>query len=77
MTGLTFNCATSPLSPNGCACLVPSASAANCTFSGEDVMTYYEHNDVKYGVWLAVLFAILVAFKLATYAILKIRGTRS
>jgi hypothetical protein len=77
MTGLTFTCAPNPLSPSGCACLVPSASAARCTFSGEDVLTYYEHNDVKFGVWLAVLFAILVAFKLTTYLILKLRGTRN
>jgi hypothetical protein len=76
MEGLVFNCAPSPLSPGGCACMVPSAMG-NCKFSGYDVMAYYEHSDVNYGIWLLALFIILFVFKFATYITLKIRGSKA
>jgi hypothetical protein len=47
MEGLIFDCAPSPFSPDGCACMIPSAMG-NCQFSGYDVMAYYEHSDVNY-----------------------------
>jgi hypothetical protein len=76
MEGLIFNCAPSPSSPGGCACMVPSA-LGNCQFSGNDVMAYYEHSNVSYGIWLVVLVALLIAFKLGTYITLKVRGNKA
>ncbi|KAJ3360862.1 hypothetical protein HDU91_004259, partial [Kappamyces sp. JEL0680] len=76
MVGLTFQCQPNPAS-SGCSCMVPGAGNPQCTFSGEDVMSYYEHDDVKFGVWLAILLAILVVLKLGTYAVLKAKGTKS
>jgi hypothetical protein len=74
MTDITFNCAQGP---TGCACMVPGANLTSCTFTGNDVMNYYEHSDVKYGLWLGILFAILAFFKISTYLVLKIQGTKS
>jgi hypothetical protein len=76
MTGLTFNCAPSPGSPSGCACMVPPSNATGCTFTGEDVMKYFEHDDVKYGVWAAILISILVAFKLGTWITMHAKDKR-
>lgn len=76
LTGLTFTCASNPRAPNSCSCLVPSSTPSTCTFSGSDVLKYYEHDNVKYGVWFAALVAIFVAFKIGTYLVLKLRGTK-
>jgi hypothetical protein len=77
MTGLTFDCEPSPNSLSGCACMVPPANASDCSYSGEDVLKYYEHDDVKFGVWAAILIAIFVFFKLATWITLRIKDKRN
>jgi ABC-type multidrug transport system permease subunit len=74
LTGLTFTCARTVA--NTCSCLVPSSTPSTCTFSGNDVLAYYEHTDVKYWVWFLALVGILVVFKFATYLVLKLRGTK-
>lgn len=74
MTGLKFECAPFPNSISGCACMVPPANASDCSYTGEDVLKYFEHDDVRYGVWAAILIAILIVFKLATLATLRLQN---
>ena len=77
MTGLTFNCAPSTTNGTRCACAVPSTLNSNCKFQGQDVLSYYERANVEYGAWLGYLLAIWAFFKIATFIVLKVRGTKS
>ena len=77
MTGLVFNCASPQTAGGQCACSVPSALNAVCKFNGQDVLKYYERDNVTYGAWLGYLLAIWAFFKIATYIVLKVRGVKS
>lgn len=63
--------------PTGCFCLIPPANATACEFTGRDVLDFYGYTDIEDGKWVGILFAILAAFKLGTYVILKMRGTKT
>jgi len=71
LTGLEFKCDPSP---GGCACIIPSNSGntTGCSFTGEDVLAYYEYSDIPYEEWTPYLLAIFAFFKVATYIVLKI-----
>lgn len=73
MSGLTFNC-----EDDGCACVIPSvAGDSNCTFTGEDVLHYFESGDVSYTDWLLIMAGIFIFFKAMTYILLKIQTRKN
>lgn len=75
LLGLTFTCAgasnSTRTASESCSCLVPSSTPSTCTFTGYDVLSYYEHTNVSYWLWFVALVAILFAFKFATFLVLK------
>jgi ABC-type multidrug transport system permease subunit len=68
MEGISFNCSTKYV------CLVPPTDPNSGYFTGEELIVYYEHGNVQYGLWLLYLSIILLVFKLLTYLVLKFSG---
>ncbi|KAL2915623.1 hypothetical protein HK105_204808 [Polyrhizophydium stewartii] len=55
-----------------CFCIFPSTrSTDGCSFNGLDIIDYYGYGEVNYGAWAGLMIAILVAFKIGTYLILR------
>jgi len=69
-TGLTFSCEQA--ATDECACIIPQSNKnSTCQFTGEDVLKFYEYDNISYTNWLLINAAIFVAFKVITVVFLK------
>ena len=63
-------------STSSCFCSFPPSVPGACTFTGDDVISYYQYFDVSYQNWAIILGAIYIFYRLVTYAWLKYRYDR-
>lgn len=70
-SGLTFQC-----QQNGdeCFCTFPRSDPSKCEFTGEDVLTYYDYENVKPWLWCLALVIMFFVFRIGFYLLLKFRN---
>jgi len=68
-TGLTFNCER--LADNTCYCLYQSTTGNPCTFSGEDVLSVRNYQNVNEGLWIGILIIQIVVYRIILYLVLR------
>jgi len=74
MNGLSFSCETES---GGCACVIPPKNkSSTCSFTGEDVLEFYDYVNIHYTKWLLIMTAIFLLFKILTLVLLKMETSK-
>lgn len=73
-TGLNFTCDAPAAPGNPCFCLFPNPDGPDgCSFSGDVVLEHYGYSNVHKAVWAAALINMILAYRIGTYIILRMR----
>ncbi|KAF2437084.1 ATP-binding cassette transporter-like protein [Tothia fuscella] len=67
----TYSCDRTP--GGGCECMYPSALSAECKIDGKAVLAVYGYKTGKTGLWVGILFAIIIAYRLLAWLVLYLK----